>query len=305
MGLGGTISDGLISSYREFEGRNYLQISTPVSPGSSGGPIILNNTHQVVGIVVSGHFAGQNLNFAIPVSYLIDLIDENKFIPINVIQSHEINITINPVGSGSVVSNRTFIYNDANCTLSATPSLGYLFSEWSGDVNASINTVNIIIDSNKSITANFIQDLNDDDGDGLSNFAELVTHGTDPSKQDTDNDGILDAKEVEIGSDPKTSDSAVFNFGKSEGEQSVLGNPSAYNLFTSEQYEEALQSLETNSTPYTPSWFYMPNQGWMWSKKGVYPWFFDRTSSNWMYFQSGHENPRFYHYGTKEWMTLE
>ena len=305
LGLGGTISDGLISSYREIEGKNYLQISTPVSPGSSGGPVITNNTHQVVGIVVGSIIAGQNLNFAIPVSYLIDLIDENKFIPINVIQSHEINVTINPVGSGSVKSNRTFIYNDANSTLSATPSPGYLFSEWSGDVNASSNTINIIIDSNKSITANFMQDLNDEDGDGLTNFAEIVTYGTNPSKQDTDSDGILDAKEVEIGSDPKSSDSAVLNYGITVGEQFVMGNPSAYSLFTSEEYEEALQSLDTNATPYTPSWFYMPKRGWMWTSKQAFPWFHDANSNNWMYFKSGYDSPRFYHYGTKEWMTLD
>jgi hypothetical protein len=92
---------------------------------------------------------------------------------------------------------------------------------------------------------------------------------------------------------------------RTEGEQSVLDNPSAYNLFTSEQYEEALQSQDTNATPYTPNWFYIPDQGWMWTQKSTYPYFYDANSSNWMYFQSGHENPRFYHYGTKEWMTLE
>jgi len=66
-----------------------------------------------------------------------------------------------------------------------------------------------------------------------------------------------------------------------------------------------IQNQDSNATPYTPSWFYMPDRGWMWSQKDVYPWFYDKKSSNWMYFQSGHENPRFYHYGTKEWMTLE
>jgi hypothetical protein len=93
--------------------------------------------------------------------------------------------------------------------------------------------------------------------------------------------------------------------GRADGEQSVIGNPSAYNLFTSDQYEEVLQSLDTNATPYTPNWFYIPDQGWMWTQKSAYPYFYDANSSNWMYFQSGHENPRFYHYGTKEWMTLE
>ena len=29
------------------------------------------------------------------------------------------------------------------------------------------------------------------------------------------------------------------------------------------------------------------------------------NSSNWMYFQSGHDNPSIYHYGTKEWTPLE
>ena len=112
------------------------------------------------------------------------------------------------------------------------------------------------MDSDKSITANFTQDLNDDDGDGLTNFAELVTYGTDPSKQDTDNDGILDAKEIEIGSDPKSSDSAVFNFcrdegvaegkviGRSEGEQSVIGNPGSFGLVTKESYDLLQSKLE-------------------------------------------------------------
>ena len=36
--------------------------------------------------------------------------------------------------------------------------------------------------------------------------------------------GILDAKEIEIGSDPKSSDRAVFNLGKS----SVTSDPASY-----------------------------------------------------------------------------
>ena len=38
-GLDGTITPGLTSAYRELEGRTYIQISTPISPGSSGGPV--------------------------------------------------------------------------------------------------------------------------------------------------------------------------------------------------------------------------------------------------------------------------
>jgi hypothetical protein len=215
-----------------------------------------------------------------------------------------IDALVSPSEAGSVTGYGTFQEGEQT-SLSAVAKSGYLFSNWTGDFNGISNPVSITLDSDKSINANFVEDTNDDDGDGLTNFAELITYGSDPSKQDTDDDGIFDSKEVEIGSDPKTSDAVVFNFGKA----TVTNDPTSYSLVTKSFHDqailEALQSLDTNSTPYTPAWFYVPNQGWMWTQKSAYPYFFDANSSNWMYFQSGHENPRFYNYGTKEWMTLE
>lgn len=66
-GLDKTLSEGLISSFREVEGRKLLQITTPISHGSSGGPV-LDTTGRVVGVIVSMLKEGQNLNFAIPAS---------------------------------------------------------------------------------------------------------------------------------------------------------------------------------------------------------------------------------------------
>jgi hypothetical protein len=63
--------------------------------------------------------------------------------------------------------------------------------------------------------------------------------------------------------------------------------------------------LDSNATPYTPEWFYIPDHGWMWSQKDVYPWFYDSNSSDWLYFQSGHDNPKFYSNKSEEWITLE
>ncbi len=63
-GLEGTFSTGVISGLREIDGVRYIQISAPVSPGNSGGPVILRDG-SVIGIAAMGLKAGQNLNFAI------------------------------------------------------------------------------------------------------------------------------------------------------------------------------------------------------------------------------------------------
>jgi hypothetical protein len=61
-GLQGTVSDGLISAFRVDH--SILQISAPISPGSSGSPV-LNEDGQVVGVAFLQFVNGQNLNFAI------------------------------------------------------------------------------------------------------------------------------------------------------------------------------------------------------------------------------------------------
>jgi S1-C subfamily serine protease len=69
LGLEGTFSDGLISGIRRDGSRRLLQITAPISPGSSGGPV-LNDTGQAIGIAVATLAEGQNLNFAVPISDL-------------------------------------------------------------------------------------------------------------------------------------------------------------------------------------------------------------------------------------------
>ncbi len=70
LGLGYTVSDGLISSVREVNPKvTLLQISAPISQGSSGGPLF-NSYGEVIGVATAIFAEGQNLNFGVPSNYV-------------------------------------------------------------------------------------------------------------------------------------------------------------------------------------------------------------------------------------------
>jgi len=71
-GLEFTISEGLVSQLQQIEGMKQYQFSSPASPGNSGGPL-LNEAGEVIGVVSWQLTNGQNLNFAIPSTYLLGL----------------------------------------------------------------------------------------------------------------------------------------------------------------------------------------------------------------------------------------
>ena len=74
-GLEKTISQGIVSGIRTREGRNLIQITSPISHGSSGGPI-LNDRGEVIGVAVGMLQDGQNLNFAVPARLIKSLLAE-------------------------------------------------------------------------------------------------------------------------------------------------------------------------------------------------------------------------------------
>ncbi len=71
-GYEGTVSDGIISGIRDAN--KLIQMTTPISHGSSGGPVI-NSNGKVIGVSVLSCINGQNLNFAIPSIYVRKLIE--------------------------------------------------------------------------------------------------------------------------------------------------------------------------------------------------------------------------------------
>jgi tetratricopeptide (TPR) repeat protein len=65
MGLEQTVSEGIVSSIREIPAvGEFFQMSAPISPGSSGSPVI-NLKGQVIGVATFQLIRGQNLNFAV------------------------------------------------------------------------------------------------------------------------------------------------------------------------------------------------------------------------------------------------
>jgi len=73
LGLQGSVSTGIVAAQREYSGITYLQITAPISPGSSGGPVV-NARGEAVGVAVGMLSEGQNVNFAIPAQPLSRLV---------------------------------------------------------------------------------------------------------------------------------------------------------------------------------------------------------------------------------------
>jgi putative serine protease PepD len=68
LGLGGSVSVGVVSGFRSLEGSDYVQFSAPISPGNSGGPVV--DARGRVVAVASAKFEGpgvEALSLAIPV----------------------------------------------------------------------------------------------------------------------------------------------------------------------------------------------------------------------------------------------
>jgi serine protease Do len=82
LGFVDTVSNGLVSAVRAVDpGLTLLQISAPIAPGSSGGPLF-SDRGEVIGVATALINEGQNLNFGVPIRYLKALLDNTHPIPL-------------------------------------------------------------------------------------------------------------------------------------------------------------------------------------------------------------------------------
>jgi S1-C subfamily serine protease len=76
LGLEHTLTTGIVSARRTYEGKKWIQMSAPISPGNSGGPVF-NARGEAIGVAtaqIHGYGRAQNLNLAVPITQLKALI---------------------------------------------------------------------------------------------------------------------------------------------------------------------------------------------------------------------------------------
>jgi len=69
LGLFNSVSDGIISGFRNIDGVDMIQFTAPISRGSSGGAV-LNMFGEVIGISTAGFDYGQNINLAVGYEFI-------------------------------------------------------------------------------------------------------------------------------------------------------------------------------------------------------------------------------------------
>jgi uncharacterized repeat protein (TIGR02543 family) len=128
-------------------------------------------------------------------------------------------------------------------TLTAVPDPGYRFTGWTGDASGTTNPLTLTMDADKTIGANFEKDLSDADGDGLTAYDEAVTYGTDPTKADSDADGLSDGYEVGIGRYSIVAGSYTWDQARTDA-RSKGGDLASFP--SEDRWNRALQSLGAN-----------------------------------------------------------
>ncbi|QEM67480.1 tetratricopeptide repeat protein [Geobacter sp. FeAm09] len=72
LGLGISISEGVVSGIREAKGDTFIQFTAPIAPGSEGGGLF-DEDGRLVGLINYLPRDGQNVNFALPARWIAEI----------------------------------------------------------------------------------------------------------------------------------------------------------------------------------------------------------------------------------------
>lgn len=126
------LTTGVISSKTGFQGDVSLyQISAPIQPGNSGGPLFDGNGN-LIGIVNAKHRGAENVSYAIKASYLNNLVESASSISLLPTNNSVSGMSL----SNKVKSLKNFVFM-ITCSNSSTGTSAY-----SGNLSSLANTVN-------------------------------------------------------------------------------------------------------------------------------------------------------------------
>lgn len=119
------LTTGVISSRTGFQGDVSLyQISAPIQPGNSGGPLF-DNKGNLIGVVNAKHKGAENVGYAIKTSYLKNLIESS--ISTSILPSNNKIAGLPLTGKVKNLKNYVFMITcsntNSNSTYSADPSI--------------------------------------------------------------------------------------------------------------------------------------------------------------------------------------
>ncbi|MEJ2585945.1 MAG: hypothetical protein P8Z38_13280, partial [Robiginitalea sp.] len=111
-----------------------------------------------------------------------------------------LSVTITPEDGGTVSPDGGTFDDGTTVTLTGTPSEGYVFKEWTGDLTSTENPVSVSMDSDMDVTLVFVEKDGDNDGvsddmDSCPNTPEgeeVDENGCSISQIDSDGDGVAD-----------------------------------------------------------------------------------------------------------------
>jgi len=196
-------------------------LTTDVTPESSGtilesgdGSYIDSSLATLEAVPLAGYIFSHWEGAYVGADNLVEVtMDSNKEVTAVFLRVYNLALSVSPEGSGTIDDSGDGIYvEDSTATVEAIPGLGYLFDHWEGNASGEEVTKELLMNADKNLTAYFVKDLSDEDGDGLTAYEELAIYGTNPRSDDSDGDGINDQDEIGTIFDPAYDDTATMQF---------------------------------------------------------------------------------------------
>jgi hypothetical protein len=157
LSLESTVSNGIVSGIRAVDHKTgkLLQITVPISPGSSGGPLF-NMAGEVVGITTSHLVGGENLNFAIPIDDVKYLTLLPRLAEVRAFPNEAVEAAGEKDNPSPKFGQTKLIYKDtkpyafrADCSVVGNIESCVIFNELAGNEDSAV--FNTLLDGNDSL----------------------------------------------------------------------------------------------------------------------------------------------------------